>query len=128
MGFPCGSAGKKLASKVGDLGLIAGLGRSPEEGKGYPLQYSGLENPMDYTVTKRQISNGLQHQMSFPVAPRRPCLPVSSHKTSCGCLLRASTPAGVPKARFRPSPNIPKFYSMCCFPRAPQFNSEMFYP
>ena len=32
---------------MGDLGLIPGLGRSPGEGKGYPLQYSGLENPMD---------------------------------------------------------------------------------
>ena len=34
---------------MGDLGLIPGLGRSPEEGKGYPLQYSGLENFMDYS-------------------------------------------------------------------------------
>ena len=32
---------------AGDLGLIPGLGRSPEEGNGYPLQYSCLENPMD---------------------------------------------------------------------------------
>ena len=47
MGFPCGSAGKESASSVGDLGLIPGLGRPPEEGKGYPLQYSGLENSMD---------------------------------------------------------------------------------
>ena len=35
---------------MGDLGSILGLGRSPGEGKGYPLQYSGLENSMDYTV------------------------------------------------------------------------------
>ena len=35
---------------AGDLDLIPGLGRSPGEGKGYPLQYSGLENSMDYTV------------------------------------------------------------------------------
>ena len=35
---------------VGDLGLIPGLGRSPGEGNGYPLQYSGLENPMDCLV------------------------------------------------------------------------------
>ena len=35
---------------MGDLGSIPGLGRSPGEGKGYPLQYSGLENTMDYTV------------------------------------------------------------------------------
>ena len=44
LGFPCGSAGKESACNVGDLGLIPGLGRSPGEGKGYPLQYSGLEN------------------------------------------------------------------------------------
>ena len=35
---------------MGDLGLIPGLGRSPGEGKGYPLQYSGLENSMDCIV------------------------------------------------------------------------------
>ena len=40
LGFPCGSAGKELACNVGDLGSIPGLGRSPGEGKGYPLQYS----------------------------------------------------------------------------------------
>ena len=47
LGFPYGSAGKESARTVGDLGLIPGLGRSPGEGKGYPLQYSCLENPMD---------------------------------------------------------------------------------
>ena len=46
LGFPCGSAGKESACNVGDLGLIPGLGRSPGEGKGYLLQYSGLENSM----------------------------------------------------------------------------------
>ena len=50
MYVPCGSAGKESTCNVGDLGLIPGLGRSPGEGKGYPLQYSGLENSMDYTV------------------------------------------------------------------------------
>jgi len=44
LGFPCGSAGKESASNGRDLGFIPGLGRSPGEGKGYPLQYSGLEN------------------------------------------------------------------------------------
>ena len=47
LGFPCGSAGKEPTCNAGDLGLIPGLGRSPGEGKGYPLQYSCLENPMD---------------------------------------------------------------------------------
>ena len=49
-GFPRGSAGKESACNVGDLGLTPGLGRSPGEGKGYPLQYSGLESSMDCTV------------------------------------------------------------------------------
>ena len=47
MSFPSGSAGKESACNVGDLGSIPGLGRSPGEGKGYPLQYAGLENSMD---------------------------------------------------------------------------------
>ena len=47
MGFPDSSAGKESACNVGDLGSIPGLGRSPGAGIGYPLQYSGLENPMD---------------------------------------------------------------------------------
>ena len=50
LGFPCGSAGKESAYNAGDLGSIPGLGRSPGEGKGYPLQYSGLENSMDCIV------------------------------------------------------------------------------
>ena len=49
-GFPHGSAGKKSACNAGDLGLIPGLVRSPGEGKGYPLQYSGLENSLDCIV------------------------------------------------------------------------------
>ena len=49
-GFPCGSAGEESAWNAGDLGLIPGLGRFPGEGKGYPLQYSGLENSMDCIV------------------------------------------------------------------------------
>ena len=46
-GFPGGSDGKASACNVGDLGLVPGLVRSPGEGKGYPLQYSALENSMD---------------------------------------------------------------------------------
>ena len=61
--FPCGSAGKESACNVGDLGSIPGLGGSPGEGKGYPLQYSGLEKSMDCIVhgvsksrTQQQLS------------------------------------------------------------------------
>ena len=49
-GFPGGSEVKASACNAGDLGLISGLGRSPGEGKGHPLQYSGLENSMDCIV------------------------------------------------------------------------------
>ena len=51
VGFSCGSVGKESACSVADLGSIPGLGRSPGEGKGYPLQYSGLENSMDCIVS-----------------------------------------------------------------------------
>ena len=50
LGFPGGSDGKESACNAGDLGSISGLGRYPGEGKGYPLQYSGLENSMDCIV------------------------------------------------------------------------------
>ena len=68
-GFPCCSAGKESACTGGDLGLIPGLGRSPGEGKVYPLQYSGLENSMwciVHGVTKSltQLSN---FHFYFPV-------------------------------------------------------------
>ena len=46
-GFSCGSVGKEFACHASDLGSIPGLGRSPGEGKGHSLQYSGLENSMD---------------------------------------------------------------------------------
>ena len=44
------SAGKESACNTGDLGSIPGLERFPGEGKGYPLQYSGLENSMDCII------------------------------------------------------------------------------
>ena len=56
-GFPRGSAGKESTCNAGDLSSIPGLGRSPGERNGYPLQYSGLENSMDcvvHGVTKSQ--------------------------------------------------------------------------
>ena len=47
LGFPVGSEVKASAYDVGDLGSVPGLGRSPGEGNGNPLQHSCLENPMD---------------------------------------------------------------------------------
>ena len=62
MGFSDGSAGKEPACTAGDLDSIPGLGRSPGEGKGYPLQYSSLENSMDcivHVVAKSQTQQWL---------------------------------------------------------------------
>ena len=50
MGFPGDSVGEESACNARDLGSIPGLGRSPGEGNGYPLQYYGLENSMDHTA------------------------------------------------------------------------------
>ena len=65
-GFPDSSAGKESACNVGDLASIPGLGRCLGEGKGYPLQYSGLENSMDcivHGVTKTQLSDFHCHHL-----------------------------------------------------------------
>ena len=50
LGFPCDSAGKESTYNARNLGSMPGLGKSPGERKGYPLQYSGLENSMDCIV------------------------------------------------------------------------------
>ena len=62
LGFACGSAVKESACNAGDLGSLPELGKSLGEGKGYPLQYSGLENSMDCVVhgvtkSQRQLSD-----------------------------------------------------------------------
>ena len=80
LGFPGGSVDKESACRAADLGLIPLLGRYPGGGKGYPLQYSGLENSMDCTVhgvTKNQTQlsdfTSLLHlsQDFFPLVPNK---------------------------------------------------------
>ena len=64
----CGSVGKESTCNAGDLGSIPGLGRSPGEGKVYPLQYSDLENSMDcivHWVTKSQTRLSDFHFLSL---------------------------------------------------------------
>ena len=66
-GFLPSSVGKAFACNEGDLGLIPGLGRSPGEGNGNPLQYSCLENPMDrgaWWATVRGISR-VRHDLAL---------------------------------------------------------------
>ena len=72
LGFLCGSAGKESAYNVGDLGLIPGLGRSPREEKGYPLQYSGLKNSMDCIVHEVTKSERLCNWVTFTFTYQRP--------------------------------------------------------
>ena len=72
IGFPGGSDGKELACNEGDLGSIPVLGRCPEEGNGYPLQYSCLENSMDRgawwaTVHGRAKSRTRWSKFSFSI-------------------------------------------------------------
>ena len=69
LGFPGGSEVKVSACNTGNLGSIPGLGRSPGDVKGYRLQYSGLENFMDYTVhgvtkSRTQLSDFHFHFLS----------------------------------------------------------------
>ena len=68
LGFLGGSNCKGSACNAGDLGLIPGLGRCPGEGKGYPLQYSGLENSMDsidYGLSKSRTQLSDFHSLHY---------------------------------------------------------------
>ena len=67
-GGPLGSAGKESTCNVGDLGSIPGMGRSSGERKGYPLQYSCLENPMDCIVHGVAESDTTEQVPLLPVA------------------------------------------------------------
>ena len=81
--FPRWLSGNEFACNVGHLGLIPGLGRSPGEGKGYPLQYSGLENSMDcivHGVAKSQT--GLRNFLFFFFWVVNTCLPMQK---MCRC-------------------------------------------
>ena len=67
-GFPCGSAGKESPCNAEDLGSIPGLEKSPGEGKGYALQYSGLENFMDCIV--HRVAKSWTHWQTQKVEDR----------------------------------------------------------
>ena len=90
-GFPDGSVGKESACNAGHLGLIPGVGRSPGEGKGYPLQYSGLENSMACKVCGVAKScmwlNNFHAQCHIYIAS-----PVISSLTKCGTFVTIYTP------------------------------------
>ena len=86
-GFTYGSAGKESACNVGDLGSIPGLERSPGKGKGYPLQYSGLENSKDcivHGVSKSQTQLSDFHLLTYSkFDPRYVCVHMCVYVRGC---------------------------------------------
>ena len=90
--FPGGSTGKESTFNVGDLDFIPGLGRSPGEEKGYPVQYFGLENSMDcivHGVTVRQDLGGFHfHFTSAWIQMRR--VTNKLNIATISCYLRSS--------------------------------------
>ena len=89
LGFPGGSAGKESPCNAGDLGSIPGLGRSSGEGKGYPLQYCGQENSMDYKVHGVTKSQTWLSEFHFHFAPELLQLGVWPHPCYQTAHLRA---------------------------------------
>ena len=69
-GFPGSAVGKESVCNAGDLGSIPGVGRSPGEGKGYPLQYSGLENSMESLVQHMMLPYSLISASSWVMFSR----------------------------------------------------------
>ena len=91
LGFPHSSAGKEPACNAGDLGSIPGLGRSPGEGKGYLLQYSGLENFMEYIV--HCVAKSQTQLSDFHFTSRQPvevtaCQPVEVTKICTNIIIQ----------------------------------------
>ena len=78
-GFPGGSEGKESACSTGDLGLIPGLGRSPGEGNGYPLQYSCLGNPLNREAWRAPVHGVAKRQL----CPSDSHFPFLSHSQQC---------------------------------------------
>ena len=81
LGPPCGPAGKESVCNAGDLGSIPGLGRSPGEGKGYPLQYSSLENSMDYSPWDLEESDTTE-RLILSLVPQKPSRHMSERHVS----------------------------------------------
>ena len=88
-GFPCGLAGKESTRNARDPGSIPGSGRSPGEGKGYPLQYSGLENSTDCIVhrvakswTRLSDFHSLTHSLTHLEVAKTQPTPSSQHWSS----------------------------------------------
>ena len=80
------SFGKESACSAGDLDLNPGLGRSPEEGNGNPLQYSCLENPMDRGAWQATVHGIVR--VGHNLVSKPPPLITILHACVCICVLR----------------------------------------
>ena len=132
MGFPGGSAGKESACNVGDLGSMSGLGRSPGEGKDYPLQSSGLETSMDCMVSVQfscsVVSDSLRpHELQHarpPCPSPTPGVHSDSHPSSQWChpavsssvIPFSSCPQSLPASESFPICS-PKALTLHCLPQ-----------
>ena len=88
-GFPGGSDGKESACKAGDLGSMLGLGRSPGEGNGYPLQYSCLENSMTEEAAGLQPMGCKESDMTVQLTNIKKKKKIEiSQNTNCSSLFR----------------------------------------
>ena len=90
MGFPGGSDGKESACNAGDPGSVLGLGRSPGEGNGNPLQFSCLENPMDggaWWATVHRVAEGRTQLSDFTFTFHFSCIGEGNgNPLQCSCL------------------------------------------
>ena len=100
----CGSAGKESAYNAGDMGSIPGLGRSHGEGKGYPLQYSGLENAMDCIV--HRVAKSRTRLSDFHFQQSATCVYSNRKFVPSRCCVNT----GVPHTETRRSPHTKRFF------------------
>ena len=91
-GFPSGSAGKESTCNVRDLGSIPGFGKSPGERKGYPLQYSGLEN---WTIQSMGLQRVRHNWETFAFT-------FSRSVTACTCFLWCKIVMSIPDVKAFP--------------------------
>ena len=80
--FPGNSAGKESACSAGDSGSIPGLGRSPREGNGSPLQYSCLENPMDREAWQATVHGVTRVRHDLATKPPPPHFSYSTKRSA----------------------------------------------
>ena len=135
MVFPCGSAGEESTCKAWDLCSIPGLGRSPGEGKGYPLQYSGLENSMDYSPwghkeldTAEQLSLSLSNlpcglEISLQISTQEKWTGVSTE--ICLCIHTAAIFIIVPKWKQLKCPSADEWINTVWFIHMIEYNSTI---